>query len=292
MANSKRNTDISEMAKDFTFGVEIETTVKYSEELRIGDYHNGIQVPYLPEGWTAERDGSIRARYPRVSCEIVSPILKGTEGIKELIKVIRTLKRKGHAVNETCGVHIHIGFGNKSAAELAKLITIVSYLERGLYAITGTKARERGDWCESVKRHNDAQRYQRDMAQSSRAKYKILNIRHLKPDGKGTVEFRCFSGSLDVNKIVGWVQVCLGIVEKALTCKRCPAWNGKNLEGVWKRDGEGKTETERLLAYLCWGNYGKYPAHMQAYGWISNDISQDAIKETFRELAKKYDEQR
>ena len=30
--------------------------------LRIGPYHHGIQVPFLPAGWTAERDGSIRSK--------------------------------------------------------------------------------------------------------------------------------------------------------------------------------------------------------------------------------------
>ena len=141
------------------------------------------------------------------------------------------------------------------------------------------------------KRYNDAKNYQDQMAQSHSAKYKILNIKHLANGGKGTVEFRCFSGSLNVTKIVGWVQVCLGIVEKALTCKRLPSWNGKNPIGVWKKEGAGATECERLLAYLCWGNYGKYAAHQRAYGWVSNEINQKDIKEIFRNLAKKYDEQ-
>jgi hypothetical protein len=225
------------------------------------------------------------------ACEIVSPILKGEEGIKELIKVIGILKEKGHQVNESCGVHVHVGFGNKTARDLAKLIKIVAYLEHALYAITGTKSRERSSWCGSVKRYNNAQNYQDQAAQSGSARYKVLNIKHLTNNGKGTVEFRCFSGSLNVNKIVGWVQVCLGIVEKALTCKRLPAWDGKKLTGVWKKEGAGATECERLLAYLCWGNYGKYPAHQKAYGWVSNDINQKDIKETFRTLAKKYDSQ-
>jgi hypothetical protein len=286
---------ISEVAHELTFGVEIETIVPYNAnpDLRIGEYHDGRQVPYLPAGWTASRDSSLHARYPNVGCEIVSPVLKGVEGIKDLIKVIGILKSKGHKINKTCGVHVHVGFEKKSAAELAKLITIASYLERGLYAITGTKARERCDYCNGVKEHKNPKEYDRYANVSGSARYKLLNITNLKQDHRpDTVEFRCFSGSLEAKKIVGWVQVCLGIVEKALTCKRCPSWNGKNLTGVWKREKEGATECERLLAYLCWGNYGKYPAHQRSYGWISNDISQKAIKDTFRKLAEKYDSQR
>jgi hypothetical protein len=279
------------MAQEFTFGVEIETTIGSRKHIDIGDYHRGVQVSYLPEGWKAERDGSIRIARGMKACEIVSPILKGEEGIKELITVIGILKEKGHQVNESCGIHVHIGFGNKTAGDLAKLIKIVAYLEHALYAITGTKSRERGTWCGSVKRYNDAKNYQNQVTQSHSGRYKVLNIKHLTSGGKGTVEFRCFSGSLNATKIVGWVQVCLGIVEKALTCKRLPSWNGKNPIGVWKKEGAGATEVERLLAYLCWGNYGKYPAHQRAYGWISNEINQKDIKEILRDLAKKYDSQ-
>ena len=50
-------------ANDLTFGVEIETIAPDSavrnDGLRIGSYKHGIQVPYLPAGWTAEADGSI-----------------------------------------------------------------------------------------------------------------------------------------------------------------------------------------------------------------------------------------
>ena len=48
---------------DLNFGVEIETIAPdaavCNDGLRIGPYHHGIQVPYLPTGWTAETDASI-----------------------------------------------------------------------------------------------------------------------------------------------------------------------------------------------------------------------------------------
>ena len=53
-------------ANQLTFGIEIETiaTPRAIEAgLRIGPYGRGIQVPYLPEGWTACRDGSISGRF-------------------------------------------------------------------------------------------------------------------------------------------------------------------------------------------------------------------------------------
>ena len=53
-------------ADQLTFGIEIEgilpTDVIMREDIRIGGYHRGIQVPGLPEGWKAERDESIGDR--------------------------------------------------------------------------------------------------------------------------------------------------------------------------------------------------------------------------------------
>jgi hypothetical protein len=60
-------------ANDLTFGVEIETTIP-AGACYVGGYHNGVQVPWLPEGWKAEHDGSIRASRGRVACEFVSPV--------------------------------------------------------------------------------------------------------------------------------------------------------------------------------------------------------------------------
>ena len=82
-----------------------------------------------------------------------------------------------------------------------------------------------------------------------------------------------------------------GWVEKSLTCKRAPSWDGKNPMGVWNK-GEGRkgqTEMERLLAYLCWVNRGAAPAHQRAYGWISNSIPQKDVRKMMRKMAKAYD---
>lgn len=129
-------------ANEMTFGIEIETTAPVSltigRELRIGGRHAGIQVPYLPTGWKAESDSSIQPGHhphnPHLGCEIVSPVLKGIEGLRQVAEVLRTLREKGHRVNASCGIHIHIGWTGDAAA-LARLVHFVGYLEQGLYAM-------------------------------------------------------------------------------------------------------------------------------------------------------------
>ena len=69
-------------AHDLQYGIETvapDTAVR-NDGLRIGSYHHGTQVPYLPAGWTAENDGSINNGHGGHKCEIVSPVLKGGTG--------------------------------------------------------------------------------------------------------------------------------------------------------------------------------------------------------------------
>lgn len=282
-------------ASDMTFGVEIETIAPQSvienDGLRIGAYHHGIQVPYLPQGWKAERDGSIDAsRIPGGhACEIVSPVLRGAEGLAQVAEVVRTLEAKGHKVNITCGVHVHIGWSRNLPAEaLARLVTIVAYTEKGLYAITGTKSRERGTYCGGVRKYGNDKDAKPVL---DRNRYHALNLTNLANGRSETVEFRVFSGSLNPVKLVGWIQVCLGLVERAINAKRRPTWMPKPLKGGWKKAGEGASEAERLMGYLAWGaGYARIHAGRQ-YGWVSDVIPQDQIKSEFRRLAAKYDAQ-
>ena len=278
-------------ASELTFGIEIETTISNTtlsrENMRVGDYHRGLQVPYLPQGWTAERDSSLRTPAGHTACEIVSPILKGEEGLRQVIEVLRILNAKGHNVNDTRGVHVHVFFDpNWCALKLATLIGIVSYLEKGIYATSGTKKRERGSYCGGVRKHENANKAKNAM---DRNRYHLLNITNLANGTRPTVEFRAFSGSLNATKIIGWIQIALGIVERALDSKRLPTWEPKPVSGGWKKDGDGQSEVERILGFLKWGNGYRRTNAGKQYGWVSDIISQKEIKTELRRLAKKYD---
>lgn len=280
-------------ATNLTFGIEIETmvsaTTAAANGLQIGNYHHGKQVSYLPEGWTAERDGSIKTLPTELPCEIVSPILRGVEGLAQVATVLRTLEEKGHRVNKSCGVHIHIGWSaDLPSAALARLITIVAYAEKGLYAITGTKSRERGTYCGGVRKYGNDKDAKEHL---DRERYHGLNLTNLARGTRQTVEFRFFSGTTSAIKAVGWIQVCLGLVERAINGKRTPSWEPKPLTGGWAKKGEGASETERLMGYLAWGNgYARIHGGHQ-FGWILDATTQETVKAEFRRLAKKYDEQ-
>jgi hypothetical protein len=277
-------------ANELTFGVEIESVATDSavqnDGLRIGPYRRGIQVPYLPAGWTAEADGSIDNSNGGHKCEIVSPILRGPEGLAQVAEVLRILEAKGHRVNRSTSVHVHVGWDRNWPSEaLARLVTIVAYVEKGLYAITGTKNRERGRYCGGVRKYGNEKDAKPNL---DRNRYHALNLTNLAHGTKDTVEIRVWSGSLNPTKVCGWIMVCLGLVERALSGKRMPKWNPGPLKGGWKKAGPGQSEAERLMGYLAWGA-GYARIHGRQFGWISDLIPQDEVKAEFRRLAKKYD---
>ena len=129
-------------ANEIAFGIEFETTLPNSDTTPIGPYHHGCQVPWLPTGWRAERDASIKPETPnRKGCEFVSPKLKGYEGLKQIEDAIDKINEHDAKVNASCGLHITIEW-NGDAAALARLISLVGNHEKAIFASTGTRRRD------------------------------------------------------------------------------------------------------------------------------------------------------
>ena len=283
-------------ASEMTFGIEIETLAPASairDGLQIGSYHHGLQVPYLPEGWKAERDGSLRPGANEYACEIVSPVLKGIEGLRQVAEVIAILVAKGHRVNASCGLHVHVGWAyDTDSSKMARLLTITSYAEKALYASAGTKSREQGAngtcYCNGIKKYGTPAQAKKNC---EGFRYHTLNLTNLANRTRPTVEFRVFSGSLNATKVLGWVQLALGIVEQAHHAKRSPSWNPQPLKagGGWAKGGPGRSELERLMGYLGWGEgYAKRLGGRMA-GWLLPRNEMDGVKAELRRLADKYD---
>ncbi len=159
----------SSKAESYTWGIEIECFLPQSKVqelgISIGSYHHGHPLPApFPQGWTAERDGSIHTdRRGYVPVEIVSPILKGRAGIEQVKQVAQTLRNLGTSVNVTTGLHVHldprsvVGDDTAAIAEwVGKLLYQVAMHETVLYASTGTHRRENGSYARSIKEQKRA----------------------------------------------------------------------------------------------------------------------------------------
>ncbi|HEV8178153.1 MAG TPA: amidoligase family protein [Gemmatimonadales bacterium] len=277
---------------DVTFGIEIETCLPRGL-IQVGGYHNGLQIPGLPEGWLAERDGSIRCTRRYEPCEVVSPVLKGADGIKQIIQILDWLRTNNARVNSSTGLHIHVGW-NHGEKETCRLVTTVANFEKAIFASTGTRARETGSFCNPIKTSTlHRQRYNEGtLPESARptSRYHVLNLVPLSREAnKRTIEFRAFAGTLNKTKVLGYIRLCLGLVEKALSTTRAPQWEAKQPAETSPihRAGAGQTELNRLFYFLGWTKGRE--AHTFGNITCEGAPKVTTCKKELMRLAKKYD---
>lgn len=284
-------------ANEITFGIEIEclmpVSVLRSEGWEIGGYHHGRPVPNATN-WNAQSDGSIRnnGNYEVQGVEVVSGILKGEAGIEEVKAMVARLVASGAKVNESCGFHVHVGVDIQDAASMARLVCLVANFEKALYAITGTRSREQGTYCKSVKVNGKYRTVGNTgkVTQGYRSvigdRYHILNLENVASGRAPAVEFRVFSGTLNVTKILAYIQLAVGMVQKAAESKARTSWESKAKS--YSQEGkktEGVAECNRLLAGLGWVQNQKNTK----YGVMVNQETLEAMRVKLRELAAKYD---
>jgi hypothetical protein len=276
---------------DLTFGVELEVTLPVGT-CQVGYYHGGVQVPQLPPGWKAERDSSIHANAGYMAAEIVSPVLKGADGLRQVKAVCDWLNSVNAKVNRSTGFHVHVGFDRQDGKGLRRLVSLVANFEKALFATTGTRSREQGMYCRPVQADRHYQQIFRDANGASTAnlvRYHVLNLTNLLGYGKPTVEFRVFAGTTKALKALGYIRLCLGIVEKALNMKKLPKWLAKTPveTSPIHRDGEGQTALTRLFYSLGWtkGREDHTYGDLQSAGLPTIESNK---KELMR-LARKYD---
>lgn len=285
-------------AQTMRWGIEIETHIPLTSPIQPAGYHSGRgRVAGMPDGWRAETDISIGTSLRnRKGAEFVSPILSGDAGIESLCKAVEFMKNAGAQVNASCGVHITVEFPARDAAALARLVSLVARYEDGIFASTGSKARKRNTYCKPVKVYGDlaggktADKIKAAIERARQDRRHILNLSHI-AIGRNRVEFRCFTGSLNIKKLVGWVRLALGMVELALRTTRVSKWElTSNVRGAGL--GEGGKALRALTDKLGWSSKGWAPKGRR-WGDIGDNAegapSLKAIKKEFRRLAAKYD---
>lgn len=233
--------------KTLTYGVEIETynlsreaaahaiaTEVGGRAVCEGGYY-GKWTAVMQDGrkWTAMSDASIQGS---VSAEVVSPILRW-EDMDLLQRVVRCLRRAGAKVNESCGIHVHVGAERFKAdpKAIVRLAKIVHKHEDVMFEMLATTPSRRGRWCRPVNQSflakvenyrgasleylNRAWYGQSNPYPShyDSTRYHALNLHNVW--FRGTVEFRWYEATLHAGKVKAYVQLSLGLAAKALETK-------------------------------------------------------------------------
>jgi hypothetical protein len=292
-----------------TYGVEFEMNIP-TGHMTVGEYGNPEPIPGFPVGWGAKKDGSITHPAHRKGAEVISPILRGPNGLAQIADVVAKLNAMGGKVNPSCGFHVHVGWPLAYLPKLGHLAHLTANVEKALYAVTGTKNRERNEYCRSIKPS-----YVRELnfeacatagvataltaprpsgrrpefavnGSPNEARYHTLNLANIYAGRREAVEFRVFQGTLNLIKVVGYIRMCLAICQKAMDANRRPAWEAQPAQG-----GPALTGVEELhrFFYRVGWHRGCTP---KTYGVLEApgvpDL--DATKAKLLALAKKYDE--
>jgi len=298
----------SKQAHNFTFGIEIETLMPRGL-IRIGGYRSGAQIPGLPQGWNAHTDCSLSTSLSGYQpMEIVSPILKGAEGLRQVLQVAEWMNANGFKTNRSCGTHVHVGvesvagrMPNAQQKWVGNLTNVVAQFEQAIRGAAGSAQRVNGRWCQSIRNEQNkqaAERVRKGQASHVRGgtinnggRYHLLNLQNVNGTRLNTVEFRAFSGTTEGLKMVAWVSMCLAMCERALGRKA--TWDRTDTKAYeTKTTGEARKAINRFFCLMGWklGRKDSGKPECDAFGII--DLEQVAeYRKELRRLCTKFDKQ-
>jgi len=288
-------------AEQFTYGIEFELTLPHGSLNNDGGVaralnYSGANIDALP-GWKLKTDVSINPGRGRFGAELVSPVLRGADGLKSIKTALDWINARGAKVNPSCGTHVHVGWSHAQSADVTRrLVCLVANFEQALFAANGTKARNDNRYCHAIKgsaAYRDA--YERPRAARRRRvanRYQTLNLTNLvEGSRKQTVEFRVFAPTHNFEKAVAYIRLCVGLCERALNVKRVAKWDAKQPTPTSPitRGGEGETAMNRLMYQLGWTKGRVKTPHGHVGSLDGNLPSLIASKRELLRLAKRYD---
>lgn len=166
--------------------------------------------------WIIKPDGSVHSAltdYP-FNMEIVTPVLRGTEGIKALQVVCETLADVA-TVSRTCGLHVHHGV---SSNEVKAIINAWRKVEKHFFKLL-PNSRQNNSYCRTFESFPHMRDVRSDESvrdweiRTIGTRYVSMNVESYLM--RSTLEFRCHSGSVDFGKIKNWTILTQTFIDKA-----------------------------------------------------------------------------
>lgn len=204
-----------------TFGVELEIKGLDCWQAERALNEGGVEA--RNEGYTHRRthhwkivtDASLSGR----ACEVVSPVMRGEEGIEEVRKVCKLLASAGARVDRQCGLHVHVGTDGLTGSDVTAIVqryarfedTIDSFMPPSRRGSRNHNCMSMTEWARRAERTRRAVRDIRSAISLFPERYSKINVtaynRHR------TIEFRHHSGTCNASKVENWVRFVLHFVE-------------------------------------------------------------------------------
>jgi hypothetical protein len=210
---------------DLTFGVELEV-VAGGDNRQCSDHVGRLRTllvehGFSDDGWRAVHDGSVTG-----GGEVVSPVLKGESGLRQLESVCEKLKDAGYTANMSCGMHVHIGVRQFQVHQIARICRAFLNNEAHFDAVV-SPSRRNNHYCRSNTQFS-IPRDPRNMATLARAfnggwepnvhytsfRYRKLNLQSYALHG--TIEFRQHQGTVEKDRACNWVRLITEFCARAI----------------------------------------------------------------------------
>ena len=235
-----------ELAKDLTFGTELEYTNISREKAakavhsviggRVSYYGGGYDAWQVvaPDGrvWKAVRDTSLGDTF--TTSEVVTPILKWDD-MPTLQAVVRALRKAGAKAPKCTSQHVHIGARNFTPRQVANVARIFYKQEELLLKAAGTHESRIQRYTgrtdrEFIARLEKTKPTTKDALNRAwfgtftpmpehyhKARYRAINLNTVWR--MGTVEVRAFNGTTHAGEVKMHILLCLAIAALARNAK-------------------------------------------------------------------------
>lgn len=202
-----------------TFGIEIEafnaTQFDVVQAMRAEGLiaetasYNNSDASY----WRIKTDASISGEN---AFEVVSPILTDLADVAKCCRALATVNAK---VNQSTGLHVHIGAADLKLADWKNMVKRYRDNETIIDCFMPRSRRENNArYVQSIiglmTSTIDSATNVRQLGNLMRTRYLKLNVQSFVKHG--TVEFRQHSGTVDFEKISKWVEFCLNFVSASI----------------------------------------------------------------------------
>lgn len=171
------------------------------------------------------------------STEFVTPICKYEQDMETIQEIVRELRKNGAFVNDSCGIHIHLGGDGHTAKSIRNFANMVYNRGDLLYKALAIKA-GRQHYCKkldaslmeklnklapskaTLKQIEDIwytvyRSYRDRTTHYHDSRYHFLNL-HSFFNGHGTVELRGFNSTLHAGEVRAYVMLALAMNHQAL----------------------------------------------------------------------------
>ena len=217
-----------------TFGIEIEFIAQNNMQTTVREINNYLESQNATfdmytacytdtdsSKWRLKTDASLYGN----GLEIVSPVLQGDRGYRDLNIVLNALDHIGATVNKSCGLHVHVGVRDWNIKNFRNLYKRWTKFERAIdQVMPQSRRKDNNQYCASTAsrfgstlhlayKTIDKCRTARQLQEKIGTRYTKLNINSFWKHG--TIEFRHHSGTTDVDKITNWLKVCLSMCQAA-----------------------------------------------------------------------------